>query len=175
MLAVMSARKAPLGTRILGNILKDAQDREAMTDEQVITSGVKANRIASSGAARIIIGLPDRRARVTDTAIDLPGRRLALRVHRPKNGGRPLLPLIVSFHGGGFIAGTAAQNDWLNSFLGAHCPAVVVSVEYRLARAIRCAGRSRTAMTRSSHSWTTPVPGASTPPPSRSWARARAA
>jgi acetyl esterase len=26
-----------------------------------------------------------------------------------------------------------AQNDWLNSHLAAHCPAVVVSVEYRLA------------------------------------------
>jgi acetyl esterase len=55
-----------------------------------------------------------------------------LRVHRPKNADRRL-PLIVSFHGGGFIAGTAAQNDWLNSHLAARCPAVVVSVEYRLA------------------------------------------
>ncbi|MEV4665902.1 alpha/beta hydrolase [Micromonospora echinofusca] len=55
-----------------------------------------------------------------------------LRVHRPKDTGRSL-PLVVSFHGGGFFAGTAAQNDWLNSNVAARCPAVVVSVEYRLA------------------------------------------
>jgi acetyl esterase len=103
-----------------------------MTDDQVIAVRDKANRAGSSRAARIITGLPDRRARIKEATIDLPGRRLMLRVHRPKNADRKL-PLIVSFHGGGFIAGTAAQNDWLNSCLAAHCPAVVVSVEYRLA------------------------------------------
>ncbi|MEV1330340.1 alpha/beta hydrolase [Micromonospora costi] len=103
-----------------------------MTDDQVIAARDKANRAGSSRAARVVTGLPDRRARIEEAAIDLPGRRLMLRVHRPKKAaGR--LPLILSFHGGGFIAGTAAQNDWLNSHLAARCPAVVVSVEYRLA------------------------------------------
>ncbi|MDP9844858.1 alpha/beta hydrolase [Streptosporangium lutulentum] len=120
--------KAPLGTRILA----DTRDWEALTDDQVIAAREKANRTASSRAARIVTGLPDRRARIEEVPIDLPGRRLTLRVHRPKNADRKL-PLIVSFHGGGFIAGTAAQNDWLNSHLAARCPAVVVSVEYRLA------------------------------------------
>jgi acetyl esterase len=120
--------KAPLRTRIL----RDTQDWEAMTDDQVIAAREKATRAASSPAARFVTGLPDRRAHIEETTIDLPGRRLALRVHRPKKAGRTL-PLIVSFHGGGFIAGTAAQNDWLNSHLAARCPAVVVSVEYRLA------------------------------------------
>ncbi|MFY1658444.1 alpha/beta hydrolase [Micromonospora sp. WMMD1274] len=120
--------KAPLGTRLL----RDTLDWEALTDEQVIAAREKANRVASSRAARIITGFPDRRARIEAASIDLPGRRLGLRVHRPKDTGRKL-PLVVSFHGGGFFAGTAAQNDWLNSHLAARCPAVVVSVEYRLA------------------------------------------
>jgi acetyl esterase len=120
--------KAPLGTRIL----RDAHDWEAMTGEQLIATREKANRLASSRAARIITGLPDRHARIRETTIDLPGRRLTLREHRPTDAYRNL-PLIVSFHGGGFIAGTAAQNDWLNSFLAARCPAVVMAVEYRLA------------------------------------------
>ncbi len=120
--------KAPLGTRIL----KDTQDWEAMTHDQVIAARDKANRAGSSRAARIITGLPDRRARIEESTVDLPGRRLMLRIHRPKDVDQAL-PLIVSFHGGGFIAGTAAQNDWLNSHLAARCPAVVVSVEYRLA------------------------------------------
>ncbi|MFD0975086.1 alpha/beta hydrolase [Plantactinospora endophytica] len=103
-----------------------------MTDDQVIAAREKANRAASSRAGRIVTGLPDRRARIEEVTIDLPGRRLMLRVHRPRNAERAL-PLIVSFHGGGFISGTAAQNDWLNSHLAARCPAVVVAVEYRLA------------------------------------------
>lgn len=57
---------------------------------------------------------------------------MALRVHRP-HGVEGTLPLVLSFHGGGFIEGTAAQNDWVNSHLAARCPAVVVAVEYRLA------------------------------------------
>ncbi|MBB5110828.1 acetyl esterase [Micromonospora echinospora] len=98
----------------------------------MIAARDKANRVASSRAARVITGRPDRGAYIEQTSIDLPGRRLMLRVHRPKDAsGR--LPLVVSFHGGGFFAGTAAQNDWLNSHLAARCPAVVVSVEYRLA------------------------------------------
>ena len=120
--------KAPLGTRLL----RDSQDWEALTDDEVIAARDKANRVASSRAARVVTGRPDRGARIEESTIDLPGRRLMLRVHRPKDaGGR--LPLVVSFHGGGFFAGTAAQNDWLNSHLAARCPAVVVSVEYRLA------------------------------------------
>jgi acetyl esterase len=120
--------RAPLGTRIL----RDTVDWEALTDDQVILVRDKANRAASSPAARIVTGLPDRRAHLEETSIELPGRRLKLRVHRPKLA-RGNLPLIVSFHGGGFFAGTAAQNDWLNSHLAARCPAVVVAVEYRLA------------------------------------------
>ncbi|GGQ54154.1 alpha/beta hydrolase [Couchioplanes azureus] len=89
-------------------------------------------RTATSRAARLVTGLPDRRARIEERTIDLPGRRLTLRVHRPGNAG-PRLSLVLSFHGGGFVAGAPAQNDWLNSRLAARCPAVVVSVGYRLA------------------------------------------
>ncbi|MGX1614781.1 alpha/beta hydrolase [Micromonospora chalcea] len=120
--------KAPLGTRLL----RDSQDWEALTDDELIAARDKANRVASSRAARVITGRPDRGAYIEQTSIVLPGRRLMLRVHRPK-GASGRLPLVVSFHGGGFFAGTAAQNDWLNSHLAARCPAVVVSVEYRLA------------------------------------------
>jgi len=122
------AGKAPLRT----HLLRDTHDWESMTSAEVIAARERANRLASSRATRIITGRPDRGARTTQTTIDLPGRTLSLRVHRPKRAHGPL-PAILSFHGGGFIAGTAAQNDWLNSRLAARCPAVVVAVEYRLA------------------------------------------
>ncbi|WP_239127644.1 alpha/beta hydrolase [Asanoa siamensis] len=120
--------RAPLGTRIL----RDSRDWAAMTDDEVIAARDAANRAASSPAGRIVTGLPDRGARIENAAIDLPGRTVRVRVHRPRSGRRPL-PLILSFHGGGFIAGSAVQNDWLNSRLAARCPAVVVGVDYRLA------------------------------------------
>lgn len=120
--------RAPLGTYIR----KDTRDWEAFSEEQVIAEREKVARLASSRAAWLAIGRPDRRAHIEEGTIDLPGRRLTLRVHRPKDAEQPL-PLVVSFHGGGFIEGTAAQNDWLNSHLAASCPAVVVGVEYRLA------------------------------------------
>ncbi|CAL9557879.1 Carboxylesterase NlhH [Nocardiopsis dassonvillei] len=124
----MSGR-APLGTRILA---RSSTDWEAFTDEQVIAARHRTNRLRASRALRVVTGFPDPRARVGERTLHLPGRRLTLRVHRPKNAG-PRLPLILSFHGGGFLVGTAAQNDWINSRLAARCPAVVVGVDYRLA------------------------------------------
>ncbi|MFI5911397.1 alpha/beta hydrolase [Dactylosporangium sp. NPDC051541] len=124
----MNRGRAPLGTRIL----RDGHDWEAMTHEQVIAARDRANRAAASRAGRIVTGFADRRARIATVPIELTGRRLPLRVHRPKRFA-PDLPLVVSFHGGGFIGGTAVQNDWLNSRLAAGLPAVVVAVEYRLA------------------------------------------
>jgi acetyl esterase len=121
--------RAPLGARI---VLRDTLDWEALTAAEVIAAREKVNRLRRSRAVRVVTGLPDRRARIEEVRLDLPGRGLVLRVHRPRRAG-PELPLVLSFHGGGFIVGTAAQNDWLNSRLAARCPAVVVSVEYRLA------------------------------------------
>jgi acetyl esterase len=121
--------KAPLGARL---ILKDRPDWESVTADEVIAGRAKLVRLLRSPAMRLIAGLPDRRARIEERALELPGRRLTLRVHRPKAARGPL-PLVLSFHGGGFITGTAAQNDWLNSRLAAALPAVVVAVEYRLA------------------------------------------
>ncbi|MDN3239556.1 alpha/beta hydrolase [Glycomyces tritici] len=121
--------KAPLGARLL---LKDRPDWDALTEDQVIVGRAKLVRLVRSPVMRLIAGLPDRRAGIEEHTLDLPGRDLTLRVHRPK-GRHDRLPLVLSFHGGGFITGTAAQNDWLNSRLAARLPAVVVAVEYRLA------------------------------------------
>ncbi|WP_035855702.1 alpha/beta hydrolase [Cryptosporangium arvum] len=139
--------KAPLRARL---VLRDTVEWDALTDAQVIAARGKINRLRASRVARVVTGRPDRGAWTADETIDLPGRRLRLRVHRGSGGRLPLhrssggrlplhrgsggrLPLVLSFHGGGFILGTPAQNDWLNSYLAARLPAVVVSVAYRLA------------------------------------------
>jgi acetyl esterase/lipase len=55
-------------------------------------------------------------------------------VYRPVTGSSSWqLPLVVAFHGGGFMFGNLDSADWLCSRLAARTPAVVVSGTYRLA------------------------------------------
>ncbi len=55
-----------------------------------------------------------------------------VRVYRPEPGDRPL-PVVVYFHGGGWVFGSVDRNDALGRDLAFRCGAVVVSVDYRLA------------------------------------------
>jgi hypothetical protein len=105
---------APLGTRILA---RDTTDWDALTDDQVIAAREKTNRLRASRALRVVTGFPDRRAHIEEHTLDLPGRRLTLRVHRPRNAG-PRLPLILSFHGGGFIAGITLAVGVILQYIG---------------------------------------------------------
>lgn len=54
------------------------------------------------------------------------------RVHRPAGAEGPL-PLVVDFHGGGWVLGDLDAVDWHCSSVAAAVGAVVVSVDYRLA------------------------------------------
>ncbi|MCA0145312.1 alpha/beta hydrolase [Blastococcus sp. LR1] len=59
----------------------------------------------------------------------------AVRVYRPAGAAGETLPLVVNFHGGGWVVGSRDQSDWLCSNVAATARAVVVSVDYRLAPA----------------------------------------
>jgi acetyl esterase len=60
------------------------------------------------------------------------GHQVPLRVYRPR-ASRGLLPLIVYFHGGGWVLGSTRMYDPLCTFLARAVEAVVVSVDYRMA------------------------------------------
>lgn len=57
--------------------------------------------------------------------------QLRLRVYRPEAD--EALPAVVLLHGGGWVVGAIASHDPLARALAARTPAVVVSVDYRLA------------------------------------------
>lgn len=57
--------------------------------------------------------------------------RIPLQVHTP--AGDPPMPLLVFYHGGGFVLGSLAEYDPFCSRLAAGASCVVVSVDYRLA------------------------------------------
>ncbi|KXU95732.1 hydrolase [Caballeronia megalochromosomata] len=64
--------------------------------------------------------------------IVLDGRTLAARIYKPKTARGPL-PLIVYFHGGGWVVGDLDTHDRLVARLAADSQCAVASVDYRLA------------------------------------------
>jgi acetyl esterase len=67
-----------------------------------------------------------------DRTIEGPGGPLGLRIYRP-SGGAAGRPLVVYFHGGGWVIGDLDTHDPVCRALCAGADAVVVSVDYRLA------------------------------------------
>jgi acetyl esterase len=70
-------------------------------------------------------------AAVGDRVVPGPAGELPVRVYTPE--GEPPFPIVVWFHGGGWVVGTLDTYDPLCRALAAAVPAVVVSVGYRLA------------------------------------------
>jgi len=60
------------------------------------------------------------------------GHQVPLRVYRPAGSAEPL-PVVVFFHGGGWVLGSTRRYDPLCTFLARSVAAVVVSVDYRMA------------------------------------------
>jgi acetyl esterase len=84
--------------------------------------------------AKVLIGRTHRGVRVeSGTARTADGTGLALRSYRPKDAGREALPVVVNFHGGGWVSGDLNHSDWWASSLAAEARVVVISVDYRLA------------------------------------------
>jgi acetyl esterase/lipase len=81
----------------------------------------------------LVFGAVVRGARLTDgTAAGQTGR-LAVRVYRRERPATGPRPLVVNFHGGGWVLGGLDMADWLCSSVAVGLDAVVVSVDYRLA------------------------------------------
>lgn len=91
---------------------------------------VEEMRQAFRGMAGLA-GRPEPAPAAQDVVVPGPGGPLALRVYRPAGDGR--WPLVVYFHGGGWMIGGLDTCDALCQHLAVGIPAVVVSVDYRLA------------------------------------------
>ena len=69
--------------------------------------------------------------RVEDFSVAGPGGLLPVRLYRPSGG--TSLPLVVYFHGGGFVAGDLDSHDSILRRLVLASAAAILSVDYRLA------------------------------------------
>jgi acetyl esterase len=78
-----------------------------------------------------IWGLPDEVDEVVDLSIPGPAGPLRVRVYRPLS--TRILPVVIWFHGGGWVVGTLDSHDPVCRALANRTPCVVVAVDYRLA------------------------------------------
>jgi len=83
----------------------------------------------------IPMGIPMEMARVTNRKITTPVGDLAIRIYHsrePVTSGSGL-PVLVYFHGGGFVLGNIDSHDTVVRALAKAADCIVVSVDYRLA------------------------------------------
>ena len=112
--------EAPLAEGIARYVELFRQQQPAETLAGMRLSGdLGASRFAESGD----------RLETFDTAIALPGREVAVRVHAPDGEGPH--PTICYFHGGGFSHGSTASFDVASHALARASGAQVVSIQYR--------------------------------------------
>lgn len=88
---------------------------------------------AGIGAASRQLAAPSANVHdVVDRSIPGPGGPIAVRVYAARASDVPL-PLVVYFHGGGFVAGDLDTHDGIARHVCRHADAIVVNVDYRLA------------------------------------------
>ncbi len=105
----------------------------AMTDEQVIAT--QSREFPGGRVTDWIFGSAVPGVDLSERAIPGPDSDIPARVYRlagPASGAGPR-PLVLYFHGGGFVFSDMRMGDWLCSRVAAGVAAVVVSVDYRLA------------------------------------------
>lgn len=61
------------------------------------------------------------------------GNNIPVRIYTPNYAATGLRPIVVYFHGGGWVLGSLRMGDWMCSVTARELDAVVVSVDYRLA------------------------------------------
>ncbi|GIL39114.1 alpha/beta hydrolase [Roseiterribacter gracilis] len=70
--------------------------------------------------------------RVEDREIDGPGSKLKLRIYTPRTTEKGPLPILVYFHGGGWLFGSVEAADRATRLIANEARAIVVSASYRL-------------------------------------------
>lgn len=120
-------------TRIFAALLKlSSQPIDGVAAASFPQLRAKRQSLQSSRLGRFIFGTALLGVVIEDRVVDLDGTDIRLRTYRPA-GSAGQLPVVVNFHGGGWVQGNPEQSDWAMSRIVSRVDAVVVSVAYRLA------------------------------------------
>ena len=97
--------------------------------DQVRAAADRRRAIIGLPGASLVVGRPHPDVFTTQKKTD----GVPVRVYRPSDALDERLPLVMNFHGGGFVSGDPQQSEWWCSSIAHGVRAVVVSVDYRLA------------------------------------------
>jgi len=89
----------------------------------------KRVRLQRTLPGQYVFGRADRAAVAEEIAVGNGSRAL---VHRPADAAAPL-PVVINFHGGGWVQGNPEQSQWMASRIAVRNRAVVISPAYVLA------------------------------------------
>jgi acetyl esterase len=107
-------------------ILRLERIQPRRTNASIATGRAVIDHQGKAAAGRQPIGS------VADLAVPGPAGDIPVRVYRPRLAAADL-PLLLFFHGGGFVYGSLPSHDGLCRFLAEQAQVVVVAVDYRLA------------------------------------------
>jgi acetyl esterase len=121
------------GARFLGALLRMMPGGSVanMSSEDVLKSQRRA--ISHNLVTDLLFGTPRKQCSTDDRVVPGPAGPIPVRVYTPVAGSPTPRPLIVYFHGGGWVFGDLTLGDWVCSTVACDLPATVVSVDYRLA------------------------------------------
>lgn len=126
-------KRLPPGVRVLDRLMKARPETSIARMDAEALRRAQTTVIPDGGPAALMLGRARRGVTITTDAVtSAQGHRLPLRIYTPSRPGGPR-PVVVNYHGGGFVLGSARQSDWLCSAIADDVDAVVVSVDYRLA------------------------------------------
>ena len=123
------------GIRALDRLFKAAPSLSVARVTPSQLAKVQASVIPDGGPAALVLGRPRKGVEIRTTGFAGRHGDLPLRIYTPEAWSRTSRPVVLNFHGGGFVLGSARQGDWICSTVAADLDAVVVSVDYRLAPA----------------------------------------
>lgn len=105
----------------------------AATMSEAAIIALQGRRVPANVVTRWLFGAVPPGVRVTDRPVPGPAGQIPVRVYQRAAGESGDRPLVVYFHGGGFVFGDLDLGNWICGTVAARVGAVVVSVDYRLA------------------------------------------
>jgi acetyl esterase/lipase len=120
-----------LRVRAWGAVTRRQASVASRSEEDVIAlqrRGMPENRMTDLLFGKVAPGVV-----VSDRRIPGPEADIPVRVYTPAGAPAGSRPLVVYYHGGGFVFGYLRMGDWLCGQVASSVGAVVVSVDYRLA------------------------------------------
>ncbi len=120
-----------LRTQVFGAVMRRTA-RPVSKDTDFPTERAKRLTLQKGRIGRFVFGTADPDALIDNRVIAPEGTDIPIRIYRPRRTTGPL-PVVINFHGGGWVQGNIDQSEWAASRIAVNAGVVVISAGYRLA------------------------------------------